>query len=77
MKKSRLFASVLFSAFAVLYWLAKEAVAKTKFFSLLTLFCVVGVDKMQHFNHKSHGAMGEMSRHIGTELKNSTVQQVK
>ena len=68
---------VLFNAFTALYWLAKEAVANAKFFSLLNLFRVVGVDKMQYFNHKSPGAIREMFLHIGSVLKNSIIQEVK
>ena len=68
---------VLFNAFTALYWLAKEVVANAKFFSLLNLFRVVGVDKMQYFNHKSPGAIREMFLHIGSVLKNSIVQEEK
>ena len=68
---------VLFNAFTALYWLAKEVVANAKFFSLLNLFRVVGVDKMQYFNHKSPGAIREMFLHIGSVLKNFIVQEVK
>ena len=69
--------NVFFNAFAALYWLANEAVVNTKYFSLLNLFRVVGVDKMQYFNHKSPGAIREMFLHIGTVVKNSIVQEVK
>ena len=69
--------NVFFNAFAALYWLANEAVVNTKYFSLLNLFRVVGVDKMQYFNHKSPGAIREMFLHIGTAVKNSIVQEVK
>ena len=69
--------NVFFNAFAALYWLANEAVVNTKSFSLLNLFRVVGVDKMQYFNHKSPGAIREMFLHIGTIVKNSIVQEVK
>ena len=51
--------------------------ANAKFFSLLNLLRVVGVDKMQYFNHKSSGAVREMFLHIGSVLKNSIVQEVK
>ena len=51
--------------------------ANAKFLSLLNLLCVVGVDKMQYFNHKSPGAVREMFLHIGSVLKNSIVQEVK
>ena len=68
---------VLFNAFTALYWLAKEAVANAKFFSLLNLLRVVGVDKMQYFNHKSPGAVRGMFLHVGSVLKNSIIQEVK
>ena len=42
--------------------------ANAKSFSLLKLFHVVCVDKMQHFNHKSPGAIREIFLHIGTVL---------
>ena len=51
--------------------------ANAKFLSLLNLLRVVGVDKMQYFNHKSPGAVREMFLHIGSVLKNSIVQEVK
>lgn len=58
----------VFNAFATLCWLTKEAVANAKSFSLLKLFHVVCVDKMQYFNHKSPGAIREIFLHIGTVL---------
>lgn len=58
--------NAVFNAFATLCWLTKEAVAKS--FSLLKLFHVVCVDKMQYFNHKSPGAIREIFLHIGTVL---------
>ena len=61
--------NVLFNAFTALYWLAKEAVANSKFFSLLNLFRVVGVDKMQYFNHNSPGAIREMFLHTGNVIE--------
>lgn len=59
---------VLYNAFAALYWLAKEAVANVKFFSLLNLFRAVGLDKMQHFNHKSPAAvsLGNVKQSLST-----------
>lgn len=68
---------VLYNAFAALYWLAKEAVASVKFFSLLNLFCAVGLDKMQHFNHKSPAAVREMFLTSGSVVKNMTIEEIK
>ena len=51
--------------------------ANAKLFSLLNLLRVVGVDKMQYYNHKSPGAVREMFLHIGSVLKNSIEQEVK
>ena len=55
---------VLYNFFADLDWLAKEAVSNVKFFSLLNLFCAVGLDKMQHFNHKSPLQWEKCSRQV-------------
>ena len=40
---------VLYNAFVALYWLAKESVANKKAFSLLNLFCVTGLKKVEFF----------------------------
>ena len=68
---------VLYNAFAALYWLAKEAVANVKFFSLLNLFRAVGLDKMQHFNHKSPAAVREMFLTSGNVVKNMIIEEIK
>ena len=67
---------VLYNAFAALYWLAREAVANVKLFSLLNLFRAVGLDKMQHFNHKSPAAVGEMFLTSGNVVKNMIIHEI-
>ena len=56
-------------------WL--EAVANAKFYSLLNLPRVVGVEKMQYFGQRSLGATKEMFLQTGSVLKNSIVREVK
>ena len=76
-KKQAVRNEVLFNAFAALYWLAKEAVANAKCYSLLNLPRVVGVEKTQYFGHRSPGAIKELFLQTGSVLKNSIVQEVK
>ena len=68
---------VLHNAFVALYWLAKESVANKKFFSLLNLFCVTGLKKMEFFPYKSQSTIREMALTIGSVLKESVLCQVR
>lgn len=68
---------VLYNAFAAIYWLAKEAVANVKFFSLLNLFRVVGLDKMQYFTHKPPAAVREMFLITGDVVKNLIIKEIE
>ena len=68
---------VLYNAFVALYWLAKESVANKKFFSLLNLFCVTGLKKMEFFPYKSQSTIREMALTIGNILKESILCQVR
>ena len=47
---------VIHSAFLLLYWLAKEEVAKKKFAALLEMIELLGLSDMKLFNHRSAGA---------------------
>lgn len=67
----------MYNAFAALCWLAREAVANVKLFSLLNLFRAVGLDKMQHFNHKSPAAVREMFLTSGNVVKNMIINEIK
>ena len=69
--------NLLYNAFAALYWLAKETVAKVKFFSLLNLFRAIGLNKMQHFNYKSPTAVRGMFLTSGNVVKNMIVKEIK
>ena len=68
---------VLYNAFAALYWLAKEAVANVKSFSLLNLFRAVGLDKMQYFDHKSPASVREIFLTTGDVIKNLIIKEIK
>ena len=46
-------------------------------FSLLNLFRAVGLDKMQHFNHKSPAAVREMFLTSGNVVKNMIIEEIK
>ena len=68
---------VLYNAFVALYWLAKESVANKKFFSLLNLFRVTGLTKMEFFPYKSPSTIREMALTLGSVLKESVLCQVR
>ena len=68
---------VLYNAFAALYWLAKEAVANAKSFSLLNLFRAVGLDKMQYFDHKSPASVRKIFLTTGDVIKNLIIKEIK
>ena len=68
---------VLYNAFVALYWLAKESIANREFFSLLNLFCVTGLKKMEFFPYKSESTIREMTLIPGSVLKESVLCRVR
>jgi len=73
----KLYASeVLMIAFTSLYWLAKQEVANNKFYALIKLLKLVGVDHIEHFNYNSSGSIREMFMNIGNTLTEELVEEI-
>lgn len=63
-------------AFTSLYWLAKQEVANNKFYALIKLLKLVGVDHIEHFNYNSSGSIREMFMNIGNTLTEELVEEI-